>query len=50
MVAEAARYVASRICVPRDMSAPAASALRCAMMQLSAEAEEYAWASSGGMF
>ena len=49
VVAEAARYVASRICAPRDMSAPAASALRCSLMGIAAQAEMYAWTASGGL-
>ena len=49
VVAKAARYVASRICAPRDMSAPAASALRCALMRLAGEAELKAWHLSGGL-
>lgn len=49
MVAQAARYVAGRICVPRDMGKPAASALRSTLMKIASESENYAWANSGGL-
>jgi hypothetical protein len=49
VVAQAAKYVASRICVPRDMGAPAAAAARCALLRLSHQAGSYAWKASGGL-
>ena len=48
-VGRAAKYIASRICVPRDMGAPAAAALRCTLLQMGDEAEAYAWGASGGL-
>ncbi|CAK0833938.1 unnamed protein product [Prorocentrum cordatum] len=38
-VAQACHYVAARLCVPRDMGAPAAAALRAALLSLAAAAE-----------
>ena len=48
-VARGSKYVASRICVPRDMGAPAADALRTALLRQASEAEAYAWKASGGL-
>jgi len=45
--AEAA--VVARGCMPRDMGAASAAAARTALLQLAAEAELYAWKSSGGL-
>lgn len=47
--AQAAKFVAARICVPRDMGAPAAAALRSVLLQICADAELLAWKSSGGL-
>ena len=49
IVAQGCKYVARRICAPRDMGAKAASAMRAALLQVAAEAEMYAWKSSGGL-
>lgn len=38
--AQAARYIAQRVCVPRDMGAPAAMAFRTALFQEGAAADE----------
>lgn len=48
--AEAARYVASRLCAPRDMGADAASAMRAVLIQMASESEALAWQQSGGLF
>lgn len=48
--AEAARFVASRLCAPRDMGADAASAMRAVLMQMASESEALAWQQSGGLF
>lgn len=47
--AEAARFVAARLCEPRDMANSAAAACRTVLLQLAAEAETFAWSSSGGL-
>lgn len=47
--AAAARYVARRVCVPRDMGEPAAEALRGVLLEVAAECESYAWSASGGL-
>lgn len=39
-VAQVCRYIAARLCAPRDMGAPAAAALRAAMSSLLVAAEE----------
>ena len=49
LVAQACKYIASRVCAPRDMGAKAAAALRTVLLQLAAEAELYAWKFSGGL-
>ena len=49
VVARGCKYFASRICVPRDMGAQSAAAARTALLQLAAEAELYAWKTSGGL-
>ena len=50
IVARAAKYIARRVCSPRDVaSAEAATAMRCALLQLAADAEIYAWSASGGL-
>ena len=49
LAAIAAKYVASRACVPRDLGAPAAAALRTTLLQMADEAETYAWKASGGL-
>ena len=49
VVARGCKYIAARICVPRDMGAASAAAARTALLQLAAEAELYAWKSSGGL-
>lgn len=48
--AETARFVASRLCAPRDMGAEAACAMRAVLMQMASESEALAWQQSGGLF
>ena len=45
----AARYVAARLCVPRDMGAAAGAALRATLLEIADEEERFAWSASGGM-
>ena len=45
----AAKYVARRICAPRDVDDASAAAARCALLALAKEAEAYAWSASGGL-
>ena len=48
-VARGSKYVASRICVPRDMGAPAAALLRATLLEIAEQEERFAWSASGGM-
>ena len=48
VIAKAAKSVATRVQEARLTEEPLA-AMRCALLQLSAEAESYAWAASGGL-
>ena len=45
----AALAAASSALVPRDMGAHSAAALRTGLLRLAAEAEAYAWKTSGGL-
>ena len=45
----AARFVAARLCVPRDMGAPAAARLRATLLEIAEQEERFAWSASGGM-
>ena len=45
----AARFVAARLCVPRDMGAPAAALLRATLLEIAEQEERFAWSASGGM-
>ena len=45
----AARFVAARLCVPRDMGAGAGAALRATLLEIADEEERFAWSASGGM-
>ena len=47
--ARAAKYVAARLCAPRDLGASAAALLRATLRQVETEAERYAWSASGGL-
>ena len=48
-IARAAKYVAERLCAPRDMGAAPATVLRGALLQMAADAEAIAWSRSGGL-
>lgn len=48
-IASAAKYVAARLCAPRDLSAAAAALLRATLRQVGSEAERFAWSASGGL-
>ena len=45
----AARFVAARLCVPRDMGAPAGALLRATLLEIAEQEERFAWSASGGM-
>jgi len=47
--ARAAKFVASRLCVPRDMGAEAGAALRATLLEIANEEEHLAWSRSGGL-
>jgi len=44
-----ARYVAARLCVPRDMGAAAGAVLRATLLEIADHEERFAWSASGGM-
>ena len=45
----AARFVAARLCVPRDLGAEAGAALRATLIEIAIEEERFAWSASGGL-
>ena len=47
--ARAAKFVAARLCVPRDMGAEAGAALRATLLEIASEEELFAWSASGGL-
>ena len=47
--ARSAKFVAARLCVPRDMGAAAGAALRGTLLEIAREEEAYAWRASGGL-
>ena len=50
LVARAAKFMARRVCAPRDIANPEiVMALRCALLALARDAESYAWTASGGL-
>ena len=44
-----ARFVAARLCVPRDMGAAAGAVLRATLLDIADHEERFAWSASGGM-
>ena len=44
-----ARFVAARLCVPRDMGAAAGAVLRATLLEIADHEERFAWSASGGM-
>ena len=44
-----ARFVAARLCVPRDMGAAAGALLRATLLEIADHEERFAWSASGGM-